>query len=94
MTQVESGKDGFVVDAGIIGAAFGLAASEVPGLMKSGAITSRCEKGVDADEGRWRLTFYHDARAFRLTVDAENNILSRARFDAPRPGIGGGQAGG
>ncbi len=84
MTSVEVGDDGFVVDAEIIAEAFGLAASEVQALMQSNAITSLCEKGVDEDEGRWRLTFFHDNRAFRLTVDENSQILGRARFDAPR----------
>ncbi len=87
MTSVETGDDGFVVKAEILAEAFGIAASEVQGLMKSQAITSRCEKGVDEDDGRWRLTFFHNNRAFRLTVDDSNQILGRARFDAPRQRI-------
>lgn len=88
MTSVEIGNDGFVVEAEIIAKAFGLAASEVPSLMKSEAITSLCEKGVDEDEGRWRLSFFHADRVFRLTVDKNSQILGRARFDAPRRAIG------
>ena len=84
MTTIETGDDGFVVDAEIIAEALGIAASEVQSLMRSNVITSRCEKGVGEDEGRWRLTFFHSNRAFRLTVDNNNQILSRARFDAPR----------
>ncbi len=84
MTSIEIGDDGFVVDAQIIADAFGLTTSEVQSLMQSGAITSRCEKGVDEDEGRWRLTFFHNSRAFRLTVDENSRILGRSQFDAPR----------
>ncbi|WP_146346935.1 DUF6522 family protein [Phaeobacter marinintestinus] len=84
MTSVEVGDDGFVVAAEIIAEAFSIAASTVQGLMQTDEITSRCEKGVDEDEGRWRLTFIHKGRAFRLTIDKESKILSQARFDAPR----------
>ncbi len=84
MTVVELGENGFVVAAESIAEAFGIAASSVQGLMQSGAITSRCEKGEGADEGRWRLTFFYNNRAFRLTVNAASEVIGQARFDAPR----------
>lgn len=84
MTQVEVGEDGFVVDADVIAEALGIAPAQVRPLMQSGTLTSLCEKGIDDDEGRWRLTFYHEGRAVRLTVDASGEILGRSRFDAPR----------
>jgi hypothetical protein len=64
MTQVTPTTSGFEVDAGRIAAAFGLHAAEVPGLMRAGKITSRCETGVDSDAGRWRLMFFHRSRTF------------------------------
>lgn len=84
MTTVEIGENGFVVDAEVIAEAFGIAASTVQDLMLSGQITSLCEKGIDEDEGRWRLTFYYNNRAFRLTINEDSQILSKARFAAPR----------
>lgn len=57
MTQIEPGEDGFVVDAGILADAFGVEAAEIRNFMQSGAITTRCETGMDEDEGRWRLVF-------------------------------------
>ena len=84
MTRIETGENGFVVDAEVLADAFGIEAPQVQPRMQSGAITSRCEKGVDKDEGRWRLTFYHAGRALRLTVDQGGQVLGRARFDAPR----------
>jgi hypothetical protein len=86
MMQVEIGENGFVVDAEVLAEAFGIAAADVQPRMQSGTITSLCEQGIDEDEGRWRLTFYHEGRALRLTVDAGGRILGRARFDAPRRG--------
>lgn len=87
MSEVEREGDGFVVDAALLAAAFGRSVTQVRAFMTNGRITTRSETGTDADAGRWRLTFYHDGRAFRLTVDAQGNILSRATFDArdPRP---------
>ncbi|TNF65102.1 MAG: hypothetical protein EP307_00665 [Rhodobacteraceae bacterium] len=87
MAEVEAdGQGGFVVEAGTLARAFDLAPDQVRPLMQGGAITSRCEKGEGEDAGRWRLTFYHGDRAFRLVVDDAGTVLSRARFDAPRRG--------
>ena len=55
MTNVVIGDEGFVVDAATVAEAFGLSPPEIQPMMRSGAITSRCEKGVDEDAGRWRL---------------------------------------
>lgn len=84
MTTVELSENGFVVEAESIAEAFGIAAATVQGLMQSGAITSRCEKGAGEDAGRWRLTFFYNNRAFRLTMDETSTVIGRARFDAPR----------
>jgi hypothetical protein len=84
MTQIEVGEAGFVVDAEVLADAFGVSSAQVQPLMQSGTITSLCEKGIDDDEGRWRLTFYHQNRALRLTVNAGGEILGRSMFDAPR----------
>ena len=85
MTGISVGDEGFVIEAQILADAFHLQAADVPLQMKDGKITSRCEKGVDADAGRWRLTFFHKDRALRLTVDAAGKILARASFDTLRP---------
>ena len=84
MSEVRVTGSGFEVDAGLIASSFGLDPAGVPGLMREGAITSRCETGVDEDEGRWRLTFFHGSRALRLTVDRTGAVLLRATFDVGR----------
>lgn len=88
MTRIETGEGGFTVDAGILAEAFELPERDVQRLMAEGAITSRCEEGVDEDAGRWRLTFFHAGRALRLTVDGAGKILAQARFDVPRRDTG------
>ena len=47
MTIVDVGSDGFIVDAGLVAKAFGVTEADVQTFMKSGDITSRCEKGID-----------------------------------------------
>ncbi|NNU79938.1 hypothetical protein HMH01_05745 [Halovulum dunhuangense] len=90
MSGIERQGDGFVVDATLLAEAFGLKASEVRTRMRDGRIVSRCETGMDQDAGRWRLSFYHEGRACRFTVDEAGTILKRSTFDAPaRKGTGG-----
>lgn len=74
--------DGAVaIDAAIV--AEGLAIPPVLLLqaMREGAITSRCEQGVDADAGRYRLTFFSRHRRFRIVVDERGMILQRSCLD-------------
>jgi Family of unknown function (DUF6522) len=84
MSAVERSGDSFVVDVAVLARAFGLPAEEIRQMMRDGRITSRCEAGVDEDVGRWRLTFLHDGRNFRLTVDGTGEILRQSTFAAPR----------
>jgi hypothetical protein len=81
MEAVTVTENGFEVDASVIASAFGLDETTVREKMRAGQITSLCETGMDADAGKFRLTFRHDARAFRLTVDNAGRIISRSSFD-------------
>lgn len=86
MTGVERDGDSFVVDAAILADEFGLSEDDVRQGMRNGAITSRCETGVDEDAGRWRLTFHHGDRALRLVVDEAGEVITRSRFATGRTG--------
>jgi hypothetical protein len=85
MAEVTIEDGGFTVDAEAVGAAFGLNPTEVPAMMRAGAITGRTERGEGADAGRFRLTLFHGGRALRLTVDESGAILGRATFPAHPP---------
>jgi hypothetical protein len=80
MTAVEREAGDFVIDAALLADAFGLSQDEIKARMRDGAIVSRCEAGMAADAGRWRLTFHHGNRACRFIVDEAGNILMTARF--------------
>ncbi len=94
MTSVERKAGDFVIDAALLAAAFGLSQDAIKARMRTGAITSRCEAGVDDDAGRWRLTFQHGSRACRFVVDEAGVVLKKATFpirtrpqeSAARPG--------
>jgi Family of unknown function (DUF6522) len=88
MTQVERDGSGFVVSAALLAQAFGMTEDQIRQAMRDGDMTSICEAGVDADTGRWRLTFRHADRACRFTVDEAGTILSTSRFPVrARPSI-------
>jgi len=79
--QVELSAGDFLVDAELLGDLLRVEPMEVPSLLRSGSITSFCERGVGADEGRYRLTFFHGNRRARLNVDAAGRILRRSTID-------------
>ena len=49
--------------------------------MREGKITALSERGVDEDAGRYRMTFFHENRRFRLVVDEEGNAIQRSTVD-------------
>ena len=69
------------IDAAIVAEGLGLAPAVLHELMRRGEITSLCEKGVDEDSGRFRLTFFFGSRRFRLIVDKGGEIVRRSAID-------------
>jgi hypothetical protein len=69
------------VDATVLSELLNVAAAEIPALMRAGAITSLCERGTGADEGRFRLSFFYRNRRARLHVDEAGCILRRGVID-------------
>ena len=80
MTSIQAKAGDFVIDAALLADTFRLSQDEIKARMRKGAITSRCEAGVDDDAGRWRLTFHHGDRACRFIVDEAGNVLKRVTF--------------
>lgn len=87
MDKVTASSEGFVVDAELLADAFGIAPAAVPIMLRSGKITSQCETGTGEDTGRWRLTFYSEERALRLTVNGVGTVLARSTFPAHPPRV-------
>ena len=82
-------EDGVVqVDAAIIAQGLGIALPKFRKEMQAGRITSVFERGIDADRGRHRITFFSEHRRFRLIVDDNGTIVQRSTLnfgDAPLP---------
>jgi hypothetical protein len=78
MHQIEMADGQVSIEAALIAADLELDPAGVLEEMRSGRLTSRWERGVDNDAGRYRLTFFHANRQLRLIVDANGEVLERA----------------
>jgi hypothetical protein len=82
-------QDAIQVEATILAEGLGFDASLVPALLKSGEITSLCERGAGDEEGRHRLAFFHRGKWFRILIDNEGRAIQRSTIDfgaLPCPG--------
>jgi len=80
-TQIEIADSDISIDAILLGELLSIPPADVPELMRSRAITGFCERGIDADEGEFRLSFFHRNRRARVTIDAAGQILHRSVID-------------
>jgi hypothetical protein len=69
------------IDAIIVAEGLGLTPSLLREQMRAGRITSVAERGIDADHGRHRLSFFSEHRRFRVVVDETGAILQRSAVD-------------
>lgn len=75
-------EDGAIqIDAAIVAEGLGIMPPLLRERMREGKITSRLERGIDADNGRYRLTFFAEHRRFRLVVDESGVIVQRSTVD-------------
>lgn len=80
-TMIRIDDEGVEIGAETLAEGLGLDPSCVQQQMREGQITSRCERGVGEDEGRWRLTFFSANRRLRLIIDAAGRIVHRSAID-------------
>ncbi len=81
MKPVEFENGGVQIDAAIVAEGLCLALPRLQRDMREGKITSFAERGIDADSGRHRLTFFSARRRFRVVVDATGAIIQRSAVD-------------
>ena len=72
------------VDAADVASSLGLSPDALRAVMRAGEITTRVERGADADAGRWRLTFFAPGRRLRLVVDDAGRVLTTSIADHVR----------
>jgi hypothetical protein len=76
--QVAVSEGEFLVDAALVGELLDVSPQDVPTLMRQRRITSLCERGVDADEGTFRLNFFYGKRRARLSIDSSGRVIRRS----------------
>lgn len=86
MTQVKFEGNNIEVDAHIIGEALGIDPARVQAGIREGTITSLCERGIDEDDGTYRLSFYTEHKRLRMIVDQTGAVVQRSTVtSADRP---------
>jgi len=65
----------------VVADTFRVSPAEVMAHIRDGRMTTRCEAGVDEDEGRHRLTFFLGNRQARFVIDASGQVLQSACID-------------
>jgi len=78
LMQVEITDGDILVDAVLLGELLDIEPAEVSKLMRAHAITGHCERGVDAHQGQYRLSFFYQNRRVRLSVDSSGHVLGRS----------------
>jgi hypothetical protein len=81
MSKIQVQDNALHIEASIVAQGLELEPSFVHAMMRNGEITSLCERGVHEDAGRYRLTFFHKSRRFRLIIDSSGTILRRSTVD-------------
>jgi hypothetical protein len=81
MKGIEFADGAVEIDASIVAEGLGIALPRLKEGMRKGTITSLRESGVDADQGRHRLTFFSEHRRFRVVVDEQGTIIQRSAVD-------------
>ena len=87
MAIVEFEDGPIQVDVAVVAKGFGVAPPLVQEGMRDGRITSLCERGLDEDEGRCRVTFFSASRRFRLVVDNKGYVVQSSAFDSGGQGL-------
>jgi uncharacterized protein DUF6522 len=81
MKPIEFENGEVQIDASIVADGLGVTLPLLQEGMRAGSITSLAERGVDADLGRHRLTFFSEHRRFRVVIDASGTIIQRSALD-------------
>ena len=81
MTRIAFADGAFEVDAAIVAEGLGIAVPLLQAGMRDGRITALSERGIDADQGRHRLTFFSENRRFRLVITEDGTIIQRSTLD-------------
>jgi hypothetical protein len=85
MARISFHEDALEIDAAIVAEGLGMAPDQVQSEMRAGRMTSVCERGVDSDEGTFRLNFKAGNRRLRLVVDKAGFVIGRSTLTLSDP---------
>lgn len=72
---------GFELDASVVAAVFRISPEEIMSRIRDGKLTTQCERGIDEDKGRHRLTFFLANRQARFVIDDTGTVLHSSCID-------------
>ena len=79
-TGIRWTKGAVEVDATLVARGLNLPVEQFMAEMRRGIVYSTSERGIGEDEGRFRLTFRHRDRVFRLIVTTTGEIVCEESF--------------
>ena len=78
-STIELVDNALSVDAALIAGDLGIEPDQVIEATRAGSLTAVCERGVEKDAGRLRITFYHANRRLCLVIDDHSGrVLERS----------------
>ena len=87
IAQIEIADGDILIDATLLSELLDIIPADIPSLMRAHAITSVCERGIDAHQGQFRLSFFYRSRRARLSVDTSGHVLGRSVIDFGQRGL-------
>jgi len=91
LTDIHFENGTLQVDPAIVAKGLRLDIEALRAALRDGTVTSLCEKGMEHDAGRYRLSFFSPTRRLRLIVDAGGVVLQTSTADYTRKSRGSGQ---
>ena len=79
--RAEISASGYQLEAEVVAGAFRISPQEIMSHIRDGRLTTLCERGVDEDHGRHRLTFYLGNRQARFVIDEDGRVLHSSCVD-------------
>jgi hypothetical protein len=79
--RAEISASGFQLEADLVADVLRVGPEAVISHIRDGSMTTRCEKGIDEDRGRHRLTFFLGNRQARFVIDDSGRILHSSCVD-------------
>lgn len=92
MSDISFENGTILVDPAIVAKGLRLDVEALRAALQDGTVTSLCEKGIEQDAGRFRLTFFSPTCRLRLIVNEDGAVLQTSTADYARKPVRSGSA--